>query len=87
MGAQACKLKIILDGSSAAGYASAIVEAAKAMSDEDAAQLTDPVAYPIIKRLIQAERALGEAHNMLLDAVGYTGPRPEGGGYGGHSPT
>lgn len=76
MGEAACKLKIILDGGSAAGYAQALVETAKVMSDEDAARLTDPVAYPIIKLLIQAEHALEKAHNLLLDAVGYDGPRP-----------
>lgn len=73
MGEQACKLKIILDGGSAAGYAQAIVETVKLT---DAEVLSDAVAYPIIKRLIVAERALEEAHNLLLDAVGYDGPRP-----------
>lgn len=73
MGDTACKLKIILDGGSAAGYAQALTDAAKVASDE---VFTDEVAYPIIKHLITAENALEKAHNLLLDAVGYSGPRP-----------
>lgn len=76
MGEQACKLKIILDSGSAAGYAQAISAASHGLSDEDAARLTDEVAYPIIKQLITAEHALEKAHNLLLDAIGYDGPRP-----------
>ena len=76
MGEQACKLKIILDGGSAAGYAQAIVGAASALTDKEASALTDEVAYPIIDEMIKAEWALTKAHNMLLDAVGYDGPRP-----------
>lgn len=73
MGDSACKLKIILDGGSAAGYAQALTEAASAAPNE---LFTDEVAYPIIKHLINAEHALEKAHNLLLDAVGYDGPRP-----------
>lgn len=76
MGALACKTKIILDSGSAAGYAQAVATTASSMSDEDAAKLTDDVAYPIIEQLIKAERSLEKAHNLLLDAVGYDGPRP-----------
>lgn len=76
MGALACRTKIILDGGSAAGYAQALTSAAAAMSDKEAAKLTDEVAYPIIERLIYAESALETAHNLFLDAIGYTGPRP-----------
>lgn len=76
MGALACKTKIILDSGSTAGYAQAICSATQSLSDKEASKLTDDVAYPIIERLITAERALDEAHNMLLDAVGYDGPRP-----------
>lgn len=76
MGEQACKLKIILDGGSAAGYAQALVDTAKALDSKETAVLTDDVAYPIIEQLIFAEDALQMAHNLLLDAIGYTGPRP-----------
>ena len=75
MGGETCKLKIILDSGSAAGYAQAVSNTAQSMGEE-AALLTDDVAYPIIKQLITAEHALEKAHNMLLDAVGYDGPRP-----------
>lgn len=76
MGEQACKLKIILNGGSAAGYAQAIVNTAMAMSDEDAAKLTGAAAYPIIREMIKAESALERAHNLFLDTIGYDGPRP-----------
>lgn len=76
MGEQACKLKIILDSGSAAGYAFAIRDAAMSMSDKETKALTDDVAYPIIEKVIEAEKALGEAHNAFLDAIGYDGPRP-----------
>jgi len=76
MGGETCKLKIILDSGGAAGYAGAVRDATLSMSTEDAAKLTDDIAYPIIKELIKAEHALEKAHNMLLDAVGYDGPRP-----------
>lgn len=76
MGEQACKLKIILDSGSASGYGLAIRDAAMSMTEKDARTLTDEVAYPIIERIITAESALEEAHNLLLDAVGYDGPRP-----------
>ena len=73
MGALACKAKIILDSSSAAGYAQAI---ANAVFDVDEKVLTDEAAYPIICKLIEAERALVDAHLLFLDAIGYEGPRP-----------
>lgn len=76
MGALACRTKIILDGSSAVGYAQALTNATASLSDEEAAKLTDEAAYPIIERLIYAEAALETAHNLFLDAIGYTGPRP-----------
>lgn len=76
MGEAACKAKIILDGGSAAGYAQALTNAAMSLSEKQTAKLTDEVAYPIIELLITAENALEDAHNMLLDAVGYDGPRP-----------
>lgn len=76
MGAAACKAKIILDSGSAAGYAQALADTAKALDSKETAALTDDVAYPIIEQLIFAENALEMAHNLLLDAVGYTGPRP-----------
>lgn len=76
MGEQACKLKIILDGSSAAGLAEALCEATQNLTDEQVTKLTDAVAYPIINHLITAEKSLTKAQNMLLDAVGYDGPRP-----------
>lgn len=76
MGGTACKAKIILDGSSAAGYAQAICNAAQGLSDKEASLLTDEVAYPIIDELITAELALEKAHNMFLDAIKYDGPRP-----------
>lgn len=76
MGEQACKLKIILDSSSAEGYAAAIKDAAMSLTEKDAKALTDEVAYPIIEKMIEAEHALEVAHNMFLDAVGYYGPRP-----------
>lgn len=77
MGEQACKLKIILDSGSAAGYAQAVSDMVKGFSDKEAAKLTDDVAYPIIEQLIHAEHALRKTHNLLLDAVGYDGPRPD----------
>jgi len=76
MGEQACKLKIILDGGSAAGYAQALCSAAMSMTDKQTTALTDEKAYPIINNLIKAEHALEEAHNGLLDVIGYDGPRP-----------
>lgn len=76
MGDLACKAKIILDGGSAAGYAQALCNVAMSLSDKQAAKLTDDVAYPIIDRLISAENALEDAHNLLLDALAYDGPRP-----------
>lgn len=76
MGEQACKLKIILDSSSAGGYAQAIRDAAMSLTEKDAKALTDEVAYPIIQKMIEAEHVLYDAHNMFLDAVGYDGPRP-----------
>lgn len=77
MGALACKAKIILDSGSAAGYATAVRDTVASLTPEEAtAWLTDEAAYPIIKQLIKAEHALEAAHNLLLDAVGYTGPRP-----------
>lgn len=76
MGELACKTKIILDGGSAAGYAQALCSAAESLSDKQAARLTDEVAYPIIQKMIEAEHALEDAHNMFLDVIGYDGPRP-----------
>ncbi len=76
MGSTACKAKIILDGGSAAGYAQALCSAASGLSEKEAAKLTDEAAYPIIERLITAENALEDAHNLLLDVMGYDGPRP-----------
>lgn len=76
MGGLACKAKIILDGGGAAGYAQSICIAASSLTNKETAKLTDEVAYPIIERLITAENALEDAHNMFLDAVGYDGPRP-----------
>jgi hypothetical protein len=76
MGALACKTKIIIDGEAAAGYANGLCEATTNLSDSQIKKLTDDVAYPIIDKIITAEKALQEAHNMLLDAIGYDGPRP-----------
>lgn len=77
MGELACKTKIILDGGNVAGLAESICEATQNLSDEQVAKLTDAKAYPIIKLLIAAEMSLARAQNLLLDAVGYDGPRPE----------
>jgi hypothetical protein len=76
MGELACKTKIIIDGGAAAGYAQALCSAAMSLTEKQTAKLTDEVAYPIIDKLIIVESALEDAHNMLLDAVGYDGPRP-----------
>nr|AUN37461.1 hypothetical protein [uncultured bacterium] len=76
MGALACKTKIIIDGNNVGGYAEALCEATSALSNDQVDKLTDDVAYPIIKEVIKAEKAMQKAHNMLLDAVGYDGPRP-----------
>ncbi len=76
MGNLACRTKIIIDGASAVGLAESICEATQNLSDDQVAKLTDLVAYPIIKELITAERALTKAQNLLLDTVGYDGPRP-----------
>jgi len=76
MGGQSCKLKVILDGSNAGGLAEAICETTQNLSDEQAELLTDDVAYPIIKEIIKAEHSLKKAQDMLLDVVGYDGPRP-----------
>lgn len=77
MGEAACKAKIILDGGNAAGLAESICEATQNLSDEQIGLLTDEVAYPIIQQLIVAEEALSKAQNLLLDVVGYDGPRPK----------
>lgn len=77
MGSTACKLKIIMDGGNAVGLAESICEVTQNLSDEQTAKLTDEVAYPIIRHLILAEKSLTAAQNLLLDAVGYDGPRPE----------
>ena len=76
MGALACRTKIIIDGGNAAGLAESICEATQNLSDDQIATLTDEAAYPIIKKIITAEKALTEAQNMLLNVVGYDGPRP-----------
>jgi hypothetical protein len=76
MGELACKTKIIIDGGNAVGLAESICEATQNLSDEQVANLTDAVAYPIIQELIKAEKALTRAQNLLLDAVKYDGPRP-----------
>jgi hypothetical protein len=76
MGDQSCKLKIILDGGRAAGIVESLCEATQNLSDAQVAILTDSVAYPIINKLIKIEKLADECHNMLLDAVGYDGPRP-----------
>ena len=76
MGALPCRTKIILDGGRAAGLAESIRDAAMGLTDEQTAMLTDAAAYPIIKQVIAAETALETAHNLLLDVVGYHGPRP-----------
>ena len=76
MGEIACKTKIIIDGGNAVGLAESICEATQNLSDEQVAKLIDAVAYPIIKHLIAAEKSLTQAQNLLLDAVGYDGPRP-----------
>lgn len=77
MGGTACKAKIILDGGNVVGLAESICEATQNLTDEQVQKLTDDVAYPIIEQLIKAEAALTKAQNMLLDAVGYDGPRPK----------
>lgn len=76
MGALACRTKIILDGGLVAGYAQSVVTATAALTEKEATALTDEVAYPIIDKLIIAEHALQEAHNLFLDAIKYSGPRP-----------
>lgn len=76
MGGLACKAKVILDSGNAAGYAQSLCNTTMSLSDKQTDKLTDEVAYPIIERLITAETALEDAHNMLLDAIGYDGPRP-----------
>ena len=86
MGDLACKAKVILDGGNARGFAESICEMAQSLSDEQAALLTDEVAYPIITELINAETALYRAQNLLLDAVKYDGPRPRWGKYKQDSP-
>lgn len=74
MGGLACATKIVLDSGRAAGLAMALTDVATTSKEVD--QLPDDVAYPIIEQIIYAEEALEMAHNLLLDAVGYTGPRP-----------
>lgn len=76
MGQEACYLKILLDSRSAAGQADAISVATEALGIKGATIFTDEVAYPIIEELITAEHALDKAHGLLLDAIGYDGPRP-----------
>lgn len=76
MGDVACRTKIILDGGSAAGYAAAIRDAANSLTEKQTKMLTDENAYPIIERMIAAEHALEQAHNLFLDVIGYDGPRP-----------
>jgi len=78
MGDQSCKLKIILNGTSAEGFLAGLCELTTNLDDASVARLTDPVAYPIIKRINQAEKLLLQAHKLMLrDVVLYDGPLPD----------
>lgn len=74
MGDTACKLKIILDGGNAARLYQSLADAA---TQVDAELFTDEDSYPLIKKLIAAEKAATECQDLLLNIVGYTGPRPQ----------
>ncbi len=77
MGALACKAKIILDSGSAAGYAQGLQATAAALTEEQAKMLDNQKGYEVVANIISAEHALATAHDQLLDAIGYQGPRPK----------
>lgn len=77
MGALACKTKIIIDVDNLAGFAEGLCEATKELSDEQVVKLTDQVGYSIIRSLNEAEKLVLGAQKILLDTVGYDGPRPD----------
>lgn len=76
MGELACKTKIIIDGDNVGGLLEGLCEATANLSDSQIAMLTDEKAYLIIEKLIKMEKLATECQDMLLDAVGYDGPRP-----------
>jgi hypothetical protein len=77
MGETACKAKIIIDGDNVSGLLSGFCEATANLSDAEVAMLTDEKAYPIIEKLIKMEKLATECQDLLLDAIGYDGPRPK----------
>jgi len=78
MGDTACKAKVILNGTSAEGFLEGLCEMTTNLSDTEVARMTDSVAYPIIKRINQAEKLILQAHRLMLrDVVQYDGPLPD----------
>jgi hypothetical protein len=73
MGGQQCKLKIILDGGNAYQLIESLCETVTAA---DSSLFTDENSYPLIEKLIKIEKQAVECQDMLLDIVGYDGPRP-----------
>jgi hypothetical protein len=74
MGELQCKLKVILDSGNAARLYESLRETAQVADNE---LFTDENSYPLIKKLIEAEKAATECQDLLLDIVGYDGPRPQ----------
>lgn len=78
VGELACKQKIIQDGTTAEGFLEGLCELAQSLSDEQTARLVDSVAYPMIKRLNQAEKLILQVQRLMLrDVVRYNGPLPD----------
>jgi hypothetical protein len=73
MGDTACKLKVILDGGNAYRLLESMCETASAA---DSSLFTDENSYPLIEKLIKLEKQATECQDMLLDIIGYNGPRP-----------
>lgn len=77
MGDVQCRTKIILDGDNIGGLIEGLCSATENLTDEQVSLLTDEKAYPIIERLIKMEKLAVECQDLLLDVVGYDGPRPK----------
>lgn len=78
MGELACKQKVIQDGTTAQGFLEGLCELTLTLSDEQTSRLVDSVAYPMIKRLNQAEKLILQVQRLMLrDVVQYDGPLPD----------
>jgi len=78
VGSTACKAKVILNGTTAEGMLEGLCELTTNLTDDEVARLTDAIAYPIIRRLNQAEKLILQAQRLMLrDVVQYDGPLPD----------